>query len=366
MKRILASKTYQIPLQRVLASQSPFRIGTGRQIAVARPAMSTKTSRTYVLPNTKIENDRLDYQHEILTRTFGGLHRAPLEPRNIRRVLDIGCGTCNWAIDFAKQYPRAQVVGVDIEEKPGRKIGPENFVLRMADLEQEETWNDIGTFDYIHARFLAVVVRDWPKMLSRCLEHLSPGGWLELQDLYLPVQCLDSEDTARSKFVEWSDLMIEASSKLGIRTETAGIFPRIFQEAGYTAVQAEDFKKYSGPWNVDSLEAQELGRMGQNSLCTGLPGFSETLFTSQLGWTSKRHAEYVSEIIQEMRQVKYRTWVPVKVRSKIFRIPDGYSMLALYCVSSLKTDSDESVRTSEIPADLHPCYLQICFGQRPT
>ena len=270
-------------------------------------------SRSYVFPNSKTENDRLDYQHEILTRTFGGLHRAPLEPLNVRRVLDIGCGTCNWPIDFAKQYPNAEVVGVDIEEKSGRQIGPENFVLRVADLEQEETWTDIGTFDYIHARFLAVVVRDWPKMLSRCLEHLSPGGWLECQDLYFPMQCLEPEDAARSKAVEWGNFMTEASKKLNIKTETAATFPKLFEAAGYTNIQAEDFKKYSGPWDDSSPETLELGRMGQKSLCTGVPGFSEMLFTKQLGWTSQQVAEYVSEVIEEMQEVRYKTWVPIKI-----------------------------------------------------
>lgn len=45
----------------------------------------------YVLPTNADESQRLDYQHKLLTRTFG-LHRAPLRQDKLRRVLDVGCG----------------------------------------------------------------------------------------------------------------------------------------------------------------------------------------------------------------------------------------------------------------------------------
>lgn len=107
--------------------------------------------------------------------------------------------------------------------------------------------------------------------------------------------------------------MIEASNKMNTKSETPATFPKLFKEAGNTAVQAEDFKNYTGPWNDEFPEAQELGRMGQKNLCTGLLRLSEALFTGQLGWTSQHLADYTSEVIEEVQEVRYKTWLPIKI-----------------------------------------------------
>ncbi|KAG5918430.1 hypothetical protein E4U53_004090, partial [Claviceps sorghi] len=49
----------------------------------------------------KIEQDRLDLQHHLFTLTLGGkLYEAPLDERQISRVLDAGTGTGIWATDI--------------------------------------------------------------------------------------------------------------------------------------------------------------------------------------------------------------------------------------------------------------------------
>lgn len=63
----------------------------------------------YLLPNDDIENERLDIHHELMLAVLNGkLHLAPI-PENIQKAIDLGTGTGIWAIDFADQYPSAEV-----------------------------------------------------------------------------------------------------------------------------------------------------------------------------------------------------------------------------------------------------------------
>lgn len=66
----------------------------------------------YVFPEDEAEQERLDLQHEMFLFTFGrNLYNAPLEKDKLKEVLDLGTGTGIWAIDFADDFPNAQVIG---------------------------------------------------------------------------------------------------------------------------------------------------------------------------------------------------------------------------------------------------------------
>lgn len=43
-----------------------------------------------------------------------GLYKAPVENPHTARVLDLGTGTGIWAIEFATDYPDAEVIGLDL------------------------------------------------------------------------------------------------------------------------------------------------------------------------------------------------------------------------------------------------------------
>ena len=63
---------------------------------------------------SKSELDRLDVAHQMLKICLGDkLYLAPIGDEK-GRVLDIGCGTGIWAIEFADQHPSADVLGTDL------------------------------------------------------------------------------------------------------------------------------------------------------------------------------------------------------------------------------------------------------------
>lgn len=50
-----------------------------------------------MLPNDEPEQDRLDLHHHVFRLILrGALHRAPIKPEDVHRVLDFGTGTGIW------------------------------------------------------------------------------------------------------------------------------------------------------------------------------------------------------------------------------------------------------------------------------
>lgn len=46
----------------------------------------------------------------------------------------------------------------------------------------EDTWIYSQKFDYIHCRYLAGSIKDWPRLMAQAYEFLAPGGYVEFQD----------------------------------------------------------------------------------------------------------------------------------------------------------------------------------------
>lgn len=268
----------------------------------------------YILPNNATEWERLDLQHRLLLGILGDLHRAPLDPSKVKRVLDIGCGTGQWAIDFAKKFPEAQVIGFDIVDKPTWKTGPENCSFRVANLELHETWQDLGDFDFVHSRFISPSVKDWPTMLSRCHAHLNKGGFIEVQEFQFPVQCLERDvDPPNSKVLMWGVYGRNAYRRAGLEPDELQYITEQLKGFGLQDITLEDhFKSWLGPWPEDAKE-KELGLMSQKNFSGGMKGFVETLFVKYLKWSPEEVDKWVEECVEEMLHPTLRTWLPLWV-----------------------------------------------------
>lgn len=69
----------------------------------------------YVLPNDEKEQDRLDLMHHVFRLSLcGSLCLTQLD--NPLKVLDVGTGTGIWAIQFADEFPSAEVIGTDVSQ----------------------------------------------------------------------------------------------------------------------------------------------------------------------------------------------------------------------------------------------------------
>ncbi|WP_376796303.1 class I SAM-dependent methyltransferase [Thermogemmatispora sp.] len=133
----------------------------------------------YLLPKDLGEVNRLDFQHYVLRSVLKGNYLAPV--RRPRRILDVGCGTGQWAIELAQQFPEAEVIGLDVEQVKTRSAPPPNFRFVQGDILEGLPFEE-GYFDFVHQRllFLAIPLPAWPGVVQDLARVTAPGGWIEL------------------------------------------------------------------------------------------------------------------------------------------------------------------------------------------
>ncbi|KXT06715.1 hypothetical protein AC578_8536 [Pseudocercospora eumusae] len=257
----------------------------------------------YLMPNDAEEQDRLDLHHHIYRLALeGALHRAPLPP-TIQRVLDFGCGTGIWAIDFADEYPDAEVLGTDLSPiQPGWL--PPNCKFYVDDVESDWTWAANEAFDYIHGRGMGGSVADWPLLYSRIYEHLKPGGWVEMQEYEAWISSDDDPELTKAPNVKrWQELIDQASSQFGKKMNVAADQRKWIEEAGFEDVREDVWKIPIGTW-AKNKKLKEVGRYQREHMIMCVEAFTLAPLTRVLGWTMDEAQVLMAGVRNEFRDPK--------------------------------------------------------------
>jgi hypothetical protein len=143
---------------------------------------------SYMLPCDEIEQDHLDFFHAVFMVALRTTRLLHVPHTSNGRFLDLGCGTGIWAIELAKAYPDAYVLGLDISAiQPGSILI--NCVFR-APFDYELPWLiGEGQWDIIHMRMGCGSVVDWPNLYKRIFDHLRCGAWFEQLEIDFEPQC---------------------------------------------------------------------------------------------------------------------------------------------------------------------------------
>ncbi|KAF9030330.1 hypothetical protein BDZ89DRAFT_1013821 [Hymenopellis radicata] len=137
----------------------------------------------YLLPSDEAERERLDLQHEYLTRKLcdGHLIFAPNAAlKNDLHVLDSGTGTGIWIIDACSEAPGANFIGIDIQDRlfPAVTLKNASFsVHSVVDLPSD--WSN--QFDLVNQRLLIAALGEeqWKIALREVHRVLVPGGYVQ-------------------------------------------------------------------------------------------------------------------------------------------------------------------------------------------
>ena len=224
----------------------------------------------------------------------GNLYVSPIEP-DIKHCLDVGTGTGIWAIEFAEEHPNTQVTGTDLSPIQPTFVPP-NCSFMIDNCEAE--WVFDKKFDFIHARMLVLGMHDWPNFFRQCWENITPGGWVEVQEVQFPLRCDDDSAGANSALLNWSTFIQSACRKAGIESTSSLHFVKQMQDQGFINIKEESAQWAIGPWPKGKVQ-KAIGRYTLENILSGLQGISMALLTRHLGWSKDEVEVYLVDVRRE-------------------------------------------------------------------
>jgi ubiquinone/menaquinone biosynthesis C-methylase UbiE len=133
---------------------------------------------------------RLDHQARLVGKATG-LLPALFDDMEFTRILDVGCGPGQWALDIAANRPEAEVTGIDLSvdmmnyaNARARTQHLKNASFIVQDFMTNELPFPEQSFDLINLRFAVGWLKNggWLLLLSRCFVLLKPGGYVVITE----------------------------------------------------------------------------------------------------------------------------------------------------------------------------------------
>lgn len=238
----------------------------------------------YFMPNDETELTRLNVVHQIyLILLEGRLTTAPL-PSSSPRILDIGTGPGDWAIEMSTAYPDATIIASDIgvfDAGLGHMSLP-NIDFQLADAQTQWTYHE--PFDLIHIRGLSGAFTDWPLIYQQAYAHLKPGGYIEVADADPAGDTIFITPEATPNLLAYAAALRQTGDDSGYPRDLAHLRTNVFTAAGFEGIQAIERTFPIGIWPEDDDE-KTLGKMALIAALEGLEAFGLRPLTRSAGYS---------------------------------------------------------------------------------
>lgn len=149
-----------------------------------------KGSAEYWQETAASEVARVFFGHPYMMEALGSLLPAAVDLRNVRKVLDVGCGKGEWARRLAKANPHIHIIGIDtslclIEEAVQQAARDGLRSLSFYQFGTAQALDFPGeSFDVVHVHSLASFISTamWSRILDEMLRLLKAGAWINIVD----------------------------------------------------------------------------------------------------------------------------------------------------------------------------------------
>ncbi|KAK2744907.1 hypothetical protein FQN55_006469 [Onygenales sp. PD_40] len=250
-------------------------------------------------------NDEADSYHQTVTHHLycltlqDKLFLAPIsDPQN---VLDLGTGRGLWAMDFADQFPKSNVIGTDLSPVWENTVQP-NLRFEVDDFCSEWTYppDTRERFEYIHIRGLYGSVGDWAKLYKDCYDHLTPGGYIEQAEAGISPRCDDGTLPPDSIFYTWEKFARDSARAMKKPLDVTETMKQNIEAAGFVDVVEKKYKWPIGQWSSDP-RMQDIGKWNRDFWEHGMEGWAMANGTRHLGWS----VEKVRALLRETKKAIY-------------------------------------------------------------
>ncbi|KAK0702742.1 S-adenosyl-L-methionine-dependent methyltransferase [Lasiosphaeris hirsuta] len=273
---------------------------------------SESSGAQYWATNDEKQKEALDILHHMLTLSIDGkLYLAPLEGKKVEKVLDIGCGTGIWAMDFADEFPGASVIGTDLSPIQPSWVSP-NVSFEIDDCTKSWTF-PADSFDYIHIRWMLGSIVDWTALFKEAYQALRPGGYLESFEPDAIIKSDDGSIKVTDAMGQWAAIFTEGGRKMGRSFNiVSDDLQRIaMREAGFVEVEERNLRTPLGSWPKDEKQ-KEIGTWANLVVEHDTEGHILFLATT-LGWTRESVIAYIKQLHREIRLGKKQGYYHQKV-----------------------------------------------------
>ncbi|EEQ27548.1 methyltransferase [Microsporum canis CBS 113480] len=219
----------------------------------------------YMYPCDENEQDRLDLFHRVLCVARREILHSPnikipsSIPRGLSsihdqgpRILDLGCGTGIWAIDIAKKYPHAYVLGIDLAPMQPSNRPPNCEFQSPRDFESPWLLGE-NSWDFIHLQMGCGSVSNWPNLYNKVYAHLKPGtGYFE--QVEIDFEPFSVSGTPNEHLIEWYRALKVATDKAMRPIAFNRSMKHTLKEAGFVDVKQQVEGLPLNEWPEDPTE----------------------------------------------------------------------------------------------------------------
>ncbi|KAH7176939.1 S-adenosyl-L-methionine-dependent methyltransferase [Dactylonectria macrodidyma] len=279
--------------------------------AQGRTYHSDKFATQYFAPNDDQQNDSVDITHHYLTLLLKGkLYLPPLKP-NIEKVLDIGTGTGIWAIDFADEFPGAQVIGTDLSPIQPTWVPP-NVKFEIEDATQPWTWPE-NSIDFVHMRYLFGAIADWNALFEQAFRTCKPGGYIQSCEIDPAFQCEDGTVDSDVAIQTLNKLVQEGGAKMGRSFSVVedGLQLEAARAAGFVDIEQVDYKVPVGGWTKDAKLA-EVGEFLRETLYNDIEGYTLFLWHEVVQWPTDEYQVCLMNGRKALKNKRYHAYLNLR------------------------------------------------------